>query len=223
MSYFFTSSIASYVERNSIQMSEQLVIAAPWIAHVLRRNTMEQSHGGHKLLASVPIRELEINALDAQYVEPVRTYLARKLGCSLTYLVDGRYLILFPPGTVEETWAGRSTCWTRGTVIRLASGPWFRKLVPARSQFKPPAHAAKSSSTTSVQKSSLKIPMQKTVQKAHAKSSCKKAIEGRFSGSCPDLSRSPCFTRIMPYAGPAGGCRGRCVGLAGCSYSPPRN
>jgi hypothetical protein len=72
-------------------------------------------------------------------------------------------------------------------------------------------------------KSSLKIPMQKTVQKAHAKSSCKKAIEGRFSGSCPDLSRSPCFTRIMPYAGPAGGCRGRCVGLAGCSPGPPRN
>jgi len=43
----------------------------------------------------------------------------------------------------------------------------------ARSQFKPPAHAAKSSSTTPVQKAHSKYPckkpFKKPMQKAHAK------------------------------------------------------
>ena len=61
------------------------------------------SNGGSKCLEAVPISDLEINALDIKYVDFVRHYLEHKLGCSFTYLVDGRYLIKFPTGTRETT------------------------------------------------------------------------------------------------------------------------
>lgn len=84
---------------------------------------------GAKLLISIPIRELEISYLDARYAEPVRWYLEHELGCRLTYLVDGRYLLRFPEGTKEETWTGRSTYYTRETTIRLPDGKQLTRIV----------------------------------------------------------------------------------------------
>ncbi len=85
------------------------------------------------LLLSRPIQEVEINLLDPIYVARVQYYLEHELGCSFTYMSErgGFYLVRFPPGTVEETYAGRSTQWTTVTTIRLPNGVTLSKHVRA--------------------------------------------------------------------------------------------
>ncbi len=81
------------------------------------------------LLSSKPIRELEVNALDTCYVDCVRFYLEHELGASLTYIQNGWYLVKFPEGSREETYAGHSTSYTSETTIRLPSGETLKKLI----------------------------------------------------------------------------------------------
>lgn len=81
-------------------------------------------------LLSRPIREIEMDKMDQQYVTRVQWYLEHELQCSITYLREcERYLIRFPEGTVEETYGGQSTQWTHRTTIRLPNGATLQKYV----------------------------------------------------------------------------------------------
>ncbi len=83
-------------------------------------------------LLSRPIREVEMSRMDQQYVTRVQWYLEHELQCSITYIRErGVYLIRFPEGTVEETYAGQSTQWTYKTTIRLPDGATLQKYVSA--------------------------------------------------------------------------------------------
>jgi hypothetical protein len=81
-------------------------------------------------LLSQLIREVRMTVFDRQYRARVRRYLEQELHCSMTYMSSaggGYYLLRFPEGTVEETYAGRSTQWTHETTIRFPDGTTLKK------------------------------------------------------------------------------------------------
>lgn len=83
-----------------------------------------------KPLLSRPIREIEMDKMDQQYVTRVKWYLEQELHCSITYVSEReKYLVRFPEGTVEETYSGQSTQWTHRTTIRLPGGNTLLKYV----------------------------------------------------------------------------------------------
>ncbi|HVU66863.1 MAG TPA: hypothetical protein VHD63_07040 [Ktedonobacteraceae bacterium] len=85
-----------------------------------------------KPLLSMPIREIEMDRMEQRYVTRVLWYLEHELHCSITYLSErGMYLIRFPEGTLEETYRGQSTQWTRRTTIRFPGGTTLQKYVSA--------------------------------------------------------------------------------------------
>jgi hypothetical protein len=71
-----------------------------------------------------------ISPIDPQYLSRIRWYLERVLCCRMVTLpVQRGYLIHFPPGTVEEVYAGQSTPRTFRTIIRFANGITLTKYV----------------------------------------------------------------------------------------------
>jgi hypothetical protein len=81
-------------------------------------------------LISQPISEIKMDKMDQQYVSRVQWYLEHHLHCRITSLSDREgYIILFPEGTVEETYMGQSTQWTRRTTIRFPDGATLQKYV----------------------------------------------------------------------------------------------
>ncbi|HEY3993673.1 MAG TPA: hypothetical protein VGM01_12460, partial [Ktedonobacteraceae bacterium] len=82
------------------------------------------------LLLSQPISEIAIDQVDQRYLTRVQWYLEHELQCKITPLAgrDG-HLIVFPAGTVEETYEGQSTQWTHKTLIRFPGGSTLQKYV----------------------------------------------------------------------------------------------
>lgn len=81
-------------------------------------------------LISRPISEMKMDKMEQHYVGRVQWYLEHDRHCHITSLSDREgYLILFPEGTVEETYMGQSTQWTRRTTIRFPDGATLQKYV----------------------------------------------------------------------------------------------
>jgi hypothetical protein len=75
---------------------------------------------------STAIRELEIE-IDPIHALACESYLKEK-GCTMAYKSTGFYVVLFPPGTVEEQYAGRGGLYTQETTIKLPNGTMFRTI-----------------------------------------------------------------------------------------------
>src|SRR5882757_11067516 len=77
-------------------------------------------------LSSTPIRELRDNTLQSEYFLRVEAYL-KKHQCTCGYMSDGSYLVLFPPGTVEEVYPNARILYSCTSLIRLPDGTVLRK------------------------------------------------------------------------------------------------
>lgn len=83
-----------------------------------------------KPVKSTPITELTLSRMEPQYVKHVYRYLREVLGCVVTRIEEtGETSLTFPPGVVEEVYAGQSTQWTYRTLIRFPTGQTLTKYV----------------------------------------------------------------------------------------------
>lgn len=81
-------------------------------------------------LSQKPISEVILSRVEAQYVEPITSYLEKVLGCRVTFRgMQGGYHVQFPEGTLELVYAGQSTQWTYRTTIHFPTGQTLTKYV----------------------------------------------------------------------------------------------
>lgn len=83
-----------------------------------------------ELIQSKPITEIVMSPMELRYTKYVYGYL-RSLGCQVTPAGFG-HRIKLPEGTMEETYRGQSTTWTRKTVIRFPTGQALTKYVASQ-------------------------------------------------------------------------------------------
>ena len=81
-------------------------------------------------LRSVPITEMVMSEMDAQYKTRILFYMRHELHCKVEPL-EGKagYYIQFPPGTREETYPGQSTQWNHRTTLRFPTGQTLARCI----------------------------------------------------------------------------------------------
>jgi hypothetical protein len=77
-------------------------------------------------LKSLPIQQACIEVEDGYYAWAENYFTC--IGCTFGY-ADNSYFVGFPPGTVEETYPGRSTGYSAERTIRLPDGTTLTRFI----------------------------------------------------------------------------------------------